>query len=69
VKYDWLAALTLAQLSQDRQYRYGGEGEIDPLFKFRERSRVLLFNAQWARQAVDLADRLGLLARGGVMCP
>jgi hypothetical protein len=60
VKYDWLAALTLAQVRQDRQYRYGGAGEIDAVFKFRERSRVLLFNAQWARRAVELADRLGL---------
>jgi Phosphotransferase enzyme family len=57
------AALTLAQVRDDRQYRYGGAGEIDPVFKFRERSRVLLFNAGWARQAVELADRLGLLAR------
>ena len=60
VKYDWLAALTLAQLQQDRQYRYGGAGEIDPQFKFRERSRALLFNARWARQAIELASRLGL---------
>jgi hypothetical protein len=60
VKYDWLAALTLAQVRQDRQYRYGGADEIDPVFKFRERSRVLLFNTRWARQAVELADQLGL---------
>jgi thiamine kinase-like enzyme len=60
VKYDWLAALTLAQVRQDRQYRYGGAGEIDPVLKFRERSRVLFFNARWARQAVELAARLGL---------
>ena len=60
VKYDWLAALTLAQVRQDRQYRYGGAGEIDPAFKFRERSRALLFNARWARQAIELASRLGL---------
>jgi hypothetical protein len=60
VKYDWLAGLTLAQVRQDRQYRYGGAGEIDPVFKFRERSRALLFNARWARQAIELASRLGL---------
>jgi Phosphotransferase enzyme family len=60
VKYDWLAALTLAQVGQARQYRYGGGGEIDPAFKFRERSRVLLFNSRWARQALELAERLGL---------
>lgn len=60
VKYDWLAAMTLAQVRQDRQYRYGGVGEIDPVFKFRERSRALLFNARWARQAIELASRLGL---------
>jgi hypothetical protein len=60
VKYDWLAALTLAQVRQDRQYRYGGAGEIDPVFKFRERSRALLYNAQWARQAIELASRLGI---------
>jgi hypothetical protein len=59
VKYDWLAARTLAQVSQERQYRYGGEGEVDAHFKFRERSRALLFNAGWARQALDLADELG----------
>lgn len=60
VKYDWLAPFTLAQIGQERQYRYGGAGEIDAAFKFRERSRVLLFNAQWARQAIELAERLGL---------
>lgn len=60
VKYDWLAALTLAQVRQARQYRYGGGGEIDPGFKFRERSRVLLVTARWARQALALADQLGL---------
>ncbi len=59
-KYDWLAPFTLAQVGQARQYRYGGAGEIDPAFKFRERSRALLFNAQWARQAIELATRLGL---------
>ncbi|HEX9553641.1 MAG TPA: phosphotransferase [Streptosporangiaceae bacterium] len=60
VKYDWLAALTLAQIRQDRQYRYGGAGEIDAAFKFRERSRALLHNARWARQAIELASKLGL---------
>ena len=60
VKYDWLAALTLAQVAQERQRRYGGEGEVDARFKFAERSRALLFNAGWARQALDLADELGL---------
>lgn len=60
VKYDWLAALTLTQVGQERQYRYGGDGEIDPRFKFRERSQVLLFTARWARQAIELAERLGL---------
>jgi thiamine kinase-like enzyme len=59
VKYDWLAALTLSQVSLERQYRYGGGGEVDAGFKFRERSRALLFNAGWARQALDLADDLG----------
>ncbi len=59
-KYDWLAPFTLAQVGQERQYRYGGAGEIDAAFKFRERSRALLFNAQWARQAIELASRLGL---------
>jgi Phosphotransferase enzyme family len=60
VKYDWLTPLTLAQLGHARQYRYGAEGEIDATFKFRERSRALLFVAGWARQAIDLADQLGL---------
>jgi Phosphotransferase enzyme family len=60
VKYDWLAPFTLAQVGQDRQYRYGGADEIDPAFKFRERSRALLFNAQWAQQAIELASQLGL---------
>jgi Phosphotransferase enzyme family len=60
VKYDWLAAFTLSQAPVQRQYRYGGGGEIDAGFKFRERSRALLFNAGWARQALDLADDLGL---------
>jgi hypothetical protein len=60
VKYDWLAPFTLAQVGQKQQYRYGGAGEIDPAFKFRERSRALLFNAQWAQQAIELASRLGL---------
>ncbi len=60
VKYDWMAAFTLAQVSQERQYQYGVGGEIDAGFKFRERSRVLQFNAGWAGQALDLADELGL---------
>ena len=65
VKYDWLAALTLEQVGQARQYRYGGGGEIDATFKFTERSRVLEFNARWARQAIELADQLGLPAVRG----
>jgi hypothetical protein len=60
VKYDWLAPFTLAQVGGARQLRYGGEGEIDASFKFRERSRVLLFNARWAAQALHVADQLGL---------
>jgi Phosphotransferase enzyme family len=60
VKYDWLAPFTLSQVGLERQYRYGGAGEIDPAVKFRERSRALLFNARWARQAIELASRLGL---------
>jgi thiamine kinase-like enzyme len=60
VKYDWLAPFTLAQVRLDRQYRYGGGSEIDAAFKFRERSRALLYAADRARQAVDLADHLGL---------
>jgi hypothetical protein len=59
VKYDWLTPFTLAQVGSARQYRYGGTGEIDATFKFRERSRVLLFNARWARQALELAEQLG----------
>lgn len=55
-----LAAFTLEQVRQARQYRYGGGGKIDATFKFSVRSRVLEFNARWARQAVDLAGRLGL---------
>lgn len=60
VKYDWLAAMTLGQVGQARQYRYGMQGEIDPAFRFRERSRALLHNAGWARQALELASNLGL---------
>jgi hypothetical protein len=60
VKYDWLAPFTLGQVGQERQYRYGGAGEVDPVFKFRERGCALLFNARWARQAIELAGRLGL---------
>jgi hypothetical protein len=60
VKYDWLGPLTLAQVGQEKQYRYGGGGEIDATFKFTERGRVLLNNSRWARQAIELADRLGI---------
>jgi hypothetical protein len=60
VKYDWLAALTLAQVGQDRQYRYGGEDEIEAAFKFRERSQALLFTTDWARKAIELAKQLDL---------
>jgi hypothetical protein len=60
VKYDWLAPFTLAQLRHERQYRYGGGGEIDATFRFRERSRTLLFSAGWARLALELAAELGL---------
>jgi hypothetical protein len=60
VKYDWLTPFTLAQVGDARQLRYGGQGEVDASFKFRERSRVLLFNTRWAAQALQLADQLGL---------
>ncbi len=60
VKYDWMTPYALAQVRQERQYRYGGGGEIDAAFKFRQRSEVLLFNAGWARRAIDLADQLGV---------
>jgi hypothetical protein len=59
VKYDWLAPATLAGVRSDRQYRYGGTEEIDAAYKFGERSRALLFNANWARQALELAEQLG----------
>jgi hypothetical protein len=57
VKYDWLAPFMLSQVGKPRS---AGESQIDPIHRFRERSRALLFNARWARQAVELADRLGL---------
>jgi Phosphotransferase enzyme family len=60
VKYDWLAPFTLAQVPLPRQYRYGGGAGIDASFRFRERSRVLLYTARWARQALELADELGI---------
>jgi hypothetical protein len=60
VKYDWLAPFTLAQVGQGRQYRYGGAGEVDASFKFRERSRALLYTARWAQKAIELASQLGL---------
>ncbi len=60
VKYDWLAPLTLQQLNDEHQYSYGGAERIDAEFKFRERSRALLFNARWAQRAIELADQLGL---------
>ena len=59
VKYDWLTPFTLAQVGDARQFRYGGEGEIDATFTFRERSRALLCNARWAAQALQSADQLG----------
>jgi hypothetical protein len=59
VKYDWAIPFTLAQVRQDRQYRYGGTGEIDAAFRFRERSRALLYNARWAPKAIELASQLG----------
>ena len=31
VTYDWLALFTLAQVGQDWQYRYGGDGEVDAI--------------------------------------
>lgn len=36
-----------------------GDGEIDAIFKFRKRSRVLGLTAGWARQALELAGQLG----------
>jgi hypothetical protein len=60
VKYDWLMPFTLSQLSQERQVRYGGDGEVDAEFKFRERSAGLYYLTEWARKAIELADRLGL---------
>jgi hypothetical protein len=60
IKYDWLTPATLAGVRSARQYRYGGTEEIDATYKFRERSRALLSNAKWARQALELADQLSL---------
>lgn len=60
VKYDWMTPFTLAQTGQEKHYLYGGGGEIDARYKFSERSRVLLFLATWARQALELAEQLGL---------
>jgi hypothetical protein len=60
VKYDWMTPFTLAQARQERQYRYGGGGEIDARYKFSERSQVMLFIATRARQALELAQQLGL---------
>lgn len=60
VKYDWMTPFTLSQVGQERQHTYGGGGEIDADFKFRERGRVLLFLSGWARQAIELADQLGI---------
>jgi hypothetical protein len=59
VKYDWLAPFTLAGLRSARQYRYGSTEEVDPAYRFGERSRVLLFNARRAEQALELASALG----------
>ena len=55
VKYDWLAPFMLAALGQATHYHYGGGPEIDPRFRFSERGQALLFNAERARQALDLA--------------
>jgi hypothetical protein len=33
---------------------------IDPALGFRERTCALLYNARWARQALELANRFGL---------
>jgi hypothetical protein len=59
IKYDWLTPFSLAQVDQPRHLRYGGGAEVDPDYKFSQRSQVLVFLAGWARQALELADRLG----------
>jgi hypothetical protein len=60
VRYDWAAPFTLAQVSQERQHRYGGAGEIDATLRFRERSRALLYIACWAPKTIELASQLGI---------
>ena len=60
VKYDWLTPLMLANASAARHLRYGGmDEEIDATFRFRDRGAALLFNAQRAALALDLAEELG----------
>jgi hypothetical protein len=59
VKYDWLTPLMLASAAATRQLKYGGTEEIDATVRFRERGAALLFNANRAVAALDLATRLG----------
>jgi hypothetical protein len=60
VKYDWQTPMMLAAASATRQFRYGGTEEIDADHRFWERGRALLHNANTARQAVALADEMGI---------
>jgi hypothetical protein len=60
VKYVWLTPLMLAQAANAVQHLYGGSGEIDAEFRFRERGEALLFNARRALAALDLAREVGL---------
>ncbi|MCI0686960.1 MAG: phosphotransferase [Sporichthyaceae bacterium] len=59
VKYDWQTPSMLAAASAPVQLRYGGAGQIDADYRFRERGLALLHNARNARRALTLAEALG----------
>ena len=60
VKYDWLTPFMLASATADRHLAYGEMVEVDAAHRYRERGTALLYACGWARDALALAEQLGI---------
>ena len=60
VKYDWLTPFMLAGATANRHLAYGGMEEVDAAHRYRERGTAVLYACRWARDALALAEQLGI---------
>ena len=60
VKYDWLGPATVIGAQAAEHLRYGGVETVDPVYKLSARAAGLVFLADWADKALELAEVVGL---------